>query len=147
VLAQYLNRLYCFLLCWRFVSDLCKSLAILVFLYRYTFQVHPIHFLYADYWLIFIFTMTQQPPVGQGLLIVEDSLSYSDTPHSVGLLWTSDHSDAETSTWQHTTLKRDRHSCPRRDSIPQSQQASGRRPTTYTARPLGTAEYWLNKVS
>jgi len=27
-----------------------------------------------------------------------------DTPLSVGLLWTSDQSDAETSTWQHTTL-------------------------------------------
>ena len=25
--------------------------------------------------------MTQQPPVGQGLLIIEDSRSYSDTPH------------------------------------------------------------------
>jgi len=30
--------------------------------------------------------------MGQGLLIVEDSRSHSDTPHSVGLLWTSDHS-------------------------------------------------------
>jgi hypothetical protein len=30
--------------------------------------------------------------------------------------------------WQHTTLTRDRHPCPRRDSNPQSQQASGRRP-------------------
>ena len=42
--------------------------------------------------------MAQQPPVGQGLLIIEDSLSYSDTPETVGLLWTSDQSDAETST-------------------------------------------------
>ena len=30
-----------------------------------------------------------------------------DTPHSVGLLWTSDQPHAETSTWQHTTLTRD----------------------------------------
>ena len=52
-----------------------------------------------------------------------------DTPHSVGLLWTSDQPEAETSTWQHTTLTRDRQSCPRRDSNPQSQQAIGRRPT------------------
>ena len=36
--------------------------------------------------------------VGQGLLIVEDSWSHSDTLHSVGLLWTSDQPDAETST-------------------------------------------------
>jgi len=67
--------------------------------------------------------------VGQGLLIIEDSWSHSDTPHSVGLLWTSDQPDAETSTSQHTTLKRERHLCPRWDSNPQSQQASGGRPT------------------
>jgi hypothetical protein len=47
-----------------------------------------------------------------------------DNPHSVGLLWTRDQPVAETSTWQHTTLTRDR-----RDSNPQSQQVSGRRPT------------------
>jgi hypothetical protein len=34
---------------------------------------------------------------GQGLLTVEASRSHSDTPHSVGLLWTSDQPDAETS--------------------------------------------------
>jgi hypothetical protein len=43
-------------------------------------------------------TMAQQPLVGQCLLIVEASRSHSDTPHSVGLLWTSDQPDAETST-------------------------------------------------
>ena len=45
-------------------------------------------------------------------------------------------------TRQHTTLKRDRHSCPRRDSNPQSQQASGCRPSPYTARPLGLT--WMH---
>jgi len=49
-------------------------------------------------YIIFFFPMTQQPPVGQDLFIVEDSLSHSDTPHSVGLLWTSDQPVAETST-------------------------------------------------
>jgi hypothetical protein len=39
----------------------------------------------------------------QGFLIIEASRS---------LLWTSDHPDAETSTWQHTTLTRDRRLCP-----------------------------------
>jgi hypothetical protein len=34
--------------------------------------------------------MEQEPPVGQGLLTIEASRSHSDTPHSVGLLWTSD---------------------------------------------------------
>ena len=36
-----------------------------------------------------------------------------------------------------TTLTRDKHPCPRRNSNPQSQEAIGRRPTPYTARPLG----------
>jgi hypothetical protein len=46
------------------------------------------------------------PPVGQGLLIHEISRSHSDTPHSVGLLWTSDQLVSETSTvlnTQHST--------------------------------------------
>jgi len=67
--------------------------------------------------------------VGQGLFMIEDSWRHSDTPHSVGFLWMSDQPDAETSTWQHTTFTRERHSCPWRDSNPQFQQASGRRPT------------------
>ena len=71
--------------------------------------------------------MAQQPLVD--LLIIEGSQSYPDTQHLVGLLWTSDQPDAETSTWQHTALKADRHPRPWRDSKPQSQQASGRRPT------------------
>jgi len=36
--------------------------------------------------------------LGQGLLIIKDSRSHSDTPHSAGLLWTSDQPFAETST-------------------------------------------------
>jgi len=47
--------------------------------------------------------------VGLGLLIIEASWSHSDTPHSVGLFWTSDQPDAETSTWQHATLTTDIH--------------------------------------
>jgi hypothetical protein len=53
-----------------------------------------------------------------------------DTPQSVGLLWTSDRPVAET-----TTLTRDTYPCPRRDSNPQPQQASGRRPTAYRLSP------------
>jgi hypothetical protein len=54
------------------------------------------------------FTTAQQPPppVGQGVLIIQDSRSHSDTPQTVGLLWTGDQPIAETSTWQHTTLNR-----------------------------------------
>ena len=36
--------------------------------------------------------------LGLGLPIVEVSRSHSDTPHSVGLLWTSGRPDAEIST-------------------------------------------------
>jgi hypothetical protein len=50
--------------------------------------------------------VAQQSLVGQGLLRMEASRSHSDTPHSVGLLWTSDQPDAETSTWPHNTHKR-----------------------------------------
>ena len=74
------------------------------------------------------FFMAPQPLMGQGPPppIVEASLSHSDAPHSVGLLWTSDRPAKETSTCQHTILTTDRNPCPRRDSNPQSQQASGR---------------------
>jgi hypothetical protein len=44
-------------------------------------------------------------PRVQGIPIIKAASSRSDTPHSVQLFWTSDHPDAETSTWQHTTLK------------------------------------------
>jgi hypothetical protein len=47
--------------------------------------------------------------VGLAILVVELSSSHSGTPHAVGLLWTSDWSVAETSTWQHNTHKRDIH--------------------------------------
>jgi hypothetical protein len=39
--------------------------------------------------------MTQQPLLGQGLLIIEASRSHSDTPRSVGLLLTSDKPEAD----------------------------------------------------
>jgi len=94
------------------------------------------------FYIWYFFTMVQQPPPsGPNPLIIEDSWSHSDTPHSVGLLWTSDRPVAGTSTWQHTTLTTDTHPCPRRDSNPQSQQSRGRRLTSWTARPLGPAFY------
>jgi len=75
------------------------------------------------------------PLVRQGPLIIEASRSHSNTPHSVGLLRTTDQPDTEGSTWQHTTITRDRYPCPRRDSNPPSQQASGCRPSPETAGP------------
>jgi len=64
------------------------------------------------------FLMAQQPAVGQGFLIIEASLSHSDTPHSVRLLCTSYQLVTEISTSKHTTLTKDRHPCPQRDSNP-----------------------------
>ena len=59
------------------------------------------------------------PPHSRGFL--------DHTPHTtVGR--TTDQPEAETSTWQHTTLTTDRHPCPRWDSNPQSQQACSRKP-------------------
>ena len=72
--------------------------------------------------------MARQPLTGHGRLY-ELPRSYSETPHSVRLLWTRDRPVAETSTWQYTTLTRDKYPCPRPDSNPQSQQVSGRRST------------------
>ena len=57
------------------------------------------------------FFMSWEPLESQGLLIVEVSWSHSDTPHSVGLLWTGDQPDAQTSTGQHATLTKYRHPC------------------------------------
>jgi hypothetical protein len=54
------------------------------------------------------------------------SRSHSDTSHLVGLLWTNDQPDEETSTWQHT---REKHPCIWLDSNPHSQQASDRKAT------------------
>jgi len=55
--------------------------------------------------------MAWQPLVSQGFIIVEASRLHSDTPQSVGLLWTSDRPVAETFTWQNTTLTTDRFPC------------------------------------
>ena len=50
--------------------------------------------------------------MGQGLLIIEASQSHLNAPHSVGILWTSDQPDAETTSLQHTTFAKYRHLCP-----------------------------------
>ena len=47
--------------------------------------------------------MAQYHIVGQGLLIIQASRSHSDTQLSVGILWTSDKPDTETSTKKKNT--------------------------------------------
>jgi hypothetical protein len=77
--------------------------------------------------------------LGQGLLIIEASRSHSDTPHSVGLLWTSDQplrTDLYLTTHNN---HRHTHPCPPRHSNPQYRQASGCKPTPWTTRPPGSA--------
>jgi hypothetical protein len=69
--------------------------------------------IYEYYWIWLFFGEGggAKAPSGPGLLIVEASRSHSDTPQPVELLWTSDQPVAESSTWQHTTLTRDRFPC------------------------------------
>ena len=59
-----------------------------------------------------------------------------ETPYSVGVLCMRDRLIAQNSAWQHTIFTTERHPSPRRDSKPQCQQASGRRPTP-CLRPRG----------
>jgi hypothetical protein len=77
----------------------------------------------------FFHDSTAQVRLGLLIPIVEFSRSHTETPHSVGLLWKSDQPVAETSTWQHATITKDRQPQTRRDSNRQSQQTSGSRPT------------------
>ena len=59
-------------------------------------------------WISFLFFVALQPIAGQGPHVFQASRSYSDTPHSVGSLWTSDqpHADSPTSPQSHTTHNR-----------------------------------------
>jgi hypothetical protein len=97
------------------------------------------------YWiyfcLAFFFYHGATALVGQGLLITEDSWSYSDTPHSVGLVWTSAQPDPQTSTWHHTTLKTDFHAPDGiRNHNLSKQAAADRRVAT------GIGYIWLNNL-
>jgi hypothetical protein len=99
-------------------------------------RCHICVFLTSNFSRRFFYGSATQMGLGH---LCEVSRSHSSghiTP--VGLLWTSDRTVAATSTWRHTTLTTNRHQCLRRDSNPQSQQASGGRPTPLTARPLGS---------
>jgi hypothetical protein len=72
------------------------------------------------------FFIARQPQGSQGLLTVEASRSHSTLSRTP---WKSDQPDAETSTWQYTTLITDRHPCHLRDSNLHFQQTSGHRST------------------
>jgi len=102
-----------------FSSDIPRSLSshslsLLLLVYCHSFNCH----LYLQLPLLItlqfttptiFFSMAQQSLKGQGLLTFEASRSRSDTPLSVGLLWTNDQLVAEASTYEHTTLTTDIH--------------------------------------
>jgi hypothetical protein len=77
--------------------------------FRHTLSVHTFRTQTIECWVSLVLppAMAQQPIVGQGLLIIEISRSYSDTPHLVKLLCASDQPVAETS--DNTPLTRDIH--------------------------------------
>ena len=60
--------------------------------------------------MIFIFFCHGSTALGGLGLLHQVHRSHTDTPQSVGLLWTGDRPVAETSTWRNTTLTTDRDS-------------------------------------
>jgi hypothetical protein len=87
--------------------------------------------------------MARQPLGGLGRLILRGfTITLLDTPQSAGLLWTRDQLVAETSTWQYTTLTRDRHPCPPggiRTHNPSKRAGVDPRLRPRGHRPLGSA--------
>ena len=113
---------------------------------------------YLDLWKLFLFVVRNLYPFLVwtllpsyckciGLLLHLITLNHTHThthTHTIGLLWTRDQPDAETSTWQQTTYRRDRHACPGRNSNPQSQQAWG--PKTYALDRAATGIGYLWEI-
>jgi len=99
-------------------------------------------------WQIHNFFLSQQPQVGQGLLIHEEALARHTT---VGRTPLDKRSDCRRDLYLATYNTQARHPCPRWDSNPQSQQASGRRPldrlicTLLTVKSQWTV-VWANPV-
>jgi len=64
--------------------------------------------------------MAQEPLTFQGLLIILALQLYSETPHTIGLLWMNEKTGAIKFSWHHTTLRRDGYPYLLRDSNPQN---------------------------
>ena len=101
------------------------------FLFSFSFLYLFLSFFFSDLFYLII-------------VVASDGIQWHTHTHththtrSVEVLWMRDWPVAETSTWQHTTLTTDSHPCHRRDSNPQSQHASGRRPTPCNAQRLAS---------
>ena len=79
----------------------------------------------------FLFILSQQPPSGPGPPHSRGFQNTHDTPQLVGLLWTGDRPVAERPVPDNTQhLQQTDIHATRWDSNPQSQQASGRTPTS-----------------
>jgi hypothetical protein len=104
--------------------------------------VHPINAWSLE--LVFFFVVLQ-PHEGYGLLIHEFFfLENTWRRATIGRTPLDEWSVRRRDLYLTTHNTHNRNPCPRRDSSSQSQQASGRRPTSYTIRPLGPAslELW-----
>ena len=75
-------------------------------------------------------SLTQPPNAGQGRLIFEVSGSHQLHTTVGKNPLDEEFARRRDSTWQDTTLTRDRHPCLQRDSHPQFQKAIGRRPSS-----------------
>jgi hypothetical protein len=89
----------------------------------------------------FLPPMVHKPPVARvsALPKFHDHTPF-DTSHSIWLLWTSDQPVAETSTWQHTTLTRDRRPYPGRIRNHNRSKGGAAYPRLKTARPLRSVD-------
>jgi len=86
--------------------------------------------------------MAQQPLMVQGLHVIENSRSYSDIPHLLGLRWARDRS-LEKRPLHDNYNTHERHPCPLRDSNSQYQQPRGRKPRGHWDRQCDTTG-WTN---
>jgi len=74
-------------------------------------------------------------------LILDVFRSHSDTPYSIGFLWTSDQPDAETSTQHHTILTTDTYPRVRRNSRSETHALDR------AASGIGVAEYMIAVIN
>ena len=139
------------MICWVFLIRLQISYWVALNIHRWHSYVwNTLYFSGAcwNLWLIimkylFFFPVALCPNAGHGPLIIEVSKSRSKThththTNTMGktplIEWSACRRYLEL-----TTLPRGKHPCPPRNWNPQSQQASGRRPTPKAAWPLGRA--------
>jgi len=103
----------------------------------YTLYIYIYIYIY-----ILFFSVAQKPKSGLGPLIIEVYRSNTIRhTHKTGRTPVKEWSALRKGHCPHSHNKqRDEYPCPQRDSNPQSQQSSGHKPTSITARPLGSVD-------